>query len=373
MAITFDGETYILPHTVSVDLLQTDGSAVTLFSDSVVSGSATVSVLSVYSQTHLSSGGLSFEAGPASRGSSGASGASRFDGLIKALEGLAGTAISAVSALDQISDQGVRWAAGSLSNSGFGSSLGLFDSATADLSNFVSTMSGVFEDFSGEIYELENTEDGLRRVFPARTAANEELDLLRSLRKLLHNLVDLKGNVILRAKQYWIPGTAAASALAAARYTLNDLGSFPWVIVNPSTSSSITVTSTTTASNETTTESSSSTSASATASMPVRYLITSKDGTDAAVFKAYIKTLPDQGEGRLSASVNLPFQSYLPNLTAEQAKEVAEEPFINYVYPDEEVVEIDASVIPPEHLKPRALEDFEFRPDSDEHLRVSPN
>ena len=357
-----------MPHTISVELLQTDGSNVTLFSDSVVSGTATVSVPAAAVQTSLSSGGLSLEVGPEPLGSPASGGATGFTGLLNALEGLAGTANAAVNTLDQIGDQGALWAAGSLSDSAFSSAVGgLFDSASADLSNFVSSMSATFDDFNPEIYEM--TEDGLRRIFPARTGGVEEFDLINSLRKLTRSLTNLRNDVIVKVKDYWVQGTAAAAALAAAEESLRNFGSYNWGGEKPTTSTSTSTNSTATA---TATGSSSSSSSSGTAT-PTPYMFTTNTGTDPSVFQSYIKTLPDGGAGGQIVFPNVPWQSYVTNLTSDQAKDVASQSFVRFVtLITENDVGTFGAIPPPEKLQKRVAPNLNLqqRPNSEEHLKV---
>ncbi len=249
--IIFQGETYMLPWTDSVDLLQSDGSTVTLASSQIVSGTVTLTIPAVSSPTTLSLNGLTITAQPGPVGTPSSGGLFGFAGLINALENLAGSATSIVNTLDQISNQGVLWAAGGLSDSSFSGSVdGLLNTATSDLSSFISSMNGVFEEFNKEVYEL--TEDGLRRVFPARTGALEEFDILKALRKLTTNLINIRTDVISKIKQYWIQGATAAAVLAAAEEALRNFADYPWVDEKPQPVSS-TVTNSTVTNNRTTT------------------------------------------------------------------------------------------------------------------------
>lgn len=60
------------------------------------------------------------------------------------------------------------------------------------------------------------------------------------------------------------------------------------------------------------------------------YMFTTKPGTDRSTFEEYIQRL-DGGKGQRIAFDLLTWQSYITHLTLDQAKEVASEPFINYV------------------------------------------
>lgn len=108
-----------MPHTVSVELLQTDGTFITLFSNSIVSGSATVTVPNLSSLTTLSLDSISIDAGPLPKGSPHTGRESGFSGLINALEGLAGEANVVVNTIDQIAQKATLWSAGSLSTAEF--------------------------------------------------------------------------------------------------------------------------------------------------------------------------------------------------------------------------------------------------------------
>ncbi|KAK4543623.1 hypothetical protein LTR36_005268 [Oleoguttula mirabilis] len=354
-------------------MLQSDGSTVTLFSDSVISGTATVSVPASPSQAKLSAGGFSVEAGPEPRSSPANGGTTGFSALLDALEGLASSANAIVNTLDQIADHGVLWSAGSLSNSAFSSAVGgLFDSATSDLSSFVSTMSATFDELNSEVYEM--TEDGLRQIFPARTGAVEELDLLQSLRKLVRGVTGLRNDVVLNVKNYWIQGTAAAVSLAAAEEALRNFGSFQWAAQKSRTSSTMSanVNSTATVGGQAESKSSTSSSSGSTAT-PTQYMFTTNTGTDLSTFRGYIKTLPDAGDGYQIVFSNVPWQSYVTNLTFDQANEVASQTFVNFVTLITESDESEYGAIPlPESIQKRvaADEDLQERPNSYQHLRM---
>ena len=103
-AVMFHGETYVLPHSISIKMLQSDGFTITSFSDSVASGTATVSIPPSSSQTSLSAGGLSLEAGPEPLHSAASGGAKGLAALIDALEVLGSTTNTIVNTLDQIGE-----------------------------------------------------------------------------------------------------------------------------------------------------------------------------------------------------------------------------------------------------------------------------
>jgi hypothetical protein len=70
---------------------------------------------------------------------------------------------------------------------------------------------------------------------------------------------------------------------------------------------------------------------------PRRYIMRTQVGTDSSMFAAYVKSLSDKGEDLLDIYRYPPRQTYVTNLTAEQAREVAQQPFIKFVIPDAEV------------------------------------
>ena len=232
VALTLKGETYILPHAVSVELLQSDEKFITLYSNSIALGSATVSIPPTSSQAKLPLNGILLEVGPTSDSSDndnggGGGGGGGLSSLIDGLTGLASTANSIVNTLDGIGEHGVSWAAGEVSNSDFSNDIqDLLDSATSELSGFVSDLSSIIENYGTEMYEM--TEDGLRRVFPARTGGVQGLDLLKSLKKLTLDITNLEKGVITKLKDYWIQGSAAAFALAAAEEGLRNFGIYNW-------------------------------------------------------------------------------------------------------------------------------------------------
>ena len=151
---------------------------------------------------------------------------------------------------------------------------------------------------------------------------------MQSLRKLVRGITGLRNDVIKGVQAYWIQGTASAAALAAAEEALRNFGSYDWAAEKPVASS------TTTASNSTiatVSTSSSSTSTVSTTATPSPYFFATKNGTDLATFQAFIKTLPDGGQGDQAVMDGLPWQAYSTNLTAEQAQAVANQTFVSFV------------------------------------------
>lgn len=331
MEITISGETYYLPKTESISILQSNGSPLTLFPNSVVAGSATVSVPPISKPTTLTSsdGSTIVDAQPGDVSKPSSGGASGFAGLLNVLKSLAGTATTIAGELEQISEQGAEWAAGRVSNDAFSSGVsGLIDSSIGDLDTFIQGLSGVFDEYNDEVYEL--TDDGLRRVFESRIGSVEEFDILRSLRNLIRNLKTLQGGTIdivsvpdktgsifvlisAQIKSYWQQGALAAAVFAAAEEAIRNFGTYPWADQKPVP-----------------TKSSSSSPVPSATSTP--YLLSSKDGTDPKTFKSYINEL-DGGKGYLIAYPNLGWQSYQTSLTAAQAKQASLQSFMYYVQP----------------------------------------
>jgi subtilisin family serine protease len=308
---------------------------------------------------------LTIEAGPQQQGTADSGGANGRDGLLNALESLAGTANSIVNTLDKIGDQGVLWAAGSSSTSAFTDAVsGLFDSAVTDLSHFTTSFGATFEDFDAEVYEL--TDDGLRRIFPAREGGIEALDILQSLQKLTHNLANLRNEVILEIKAYWKQGTAAAAALAGTEEALRKFGSFDWTTLKkharPSTIS-------------TSTKTGSSTSSSSSSATPTPFFFMTKYGTALSVFQQYLKTLPDNGQGHQIVYPHVPWQSYFTNLTTKEAQDVASQSFIYFVtavVPTGNDHDQQVGVPRESGIRKRINENgnLDERLNSDQHLRV---
>lgn len=381
--ITLEDETYILPRTGSLDLLQSDGNVITLFPSQIVSGTATLSIPSLSGPTTLSAGGLTINAQPGNShstpsGGGGGNGGKGSDSLRDALGSLGGKAKSLADGLKQISDLGKKWASGSIDDASFFCSTskrdvlnqrqvcsgvgGFLDDATNGLSDWVSSMNNLITENNAEIYEL--TEDGPRRIFEARDVAVRALDTTRALRKLARNFTHLKAETIVKVKDYWIQGTSAAVVLVAAEEGLRKYAAFPWgaIVTTPPTA--------------TTSSTSSSTSSSSTSSsglaIPTPYLLTTKEGTDAATFKDFINNLPDKGEGKIISYPRLPWQSYVTSLTEEKAKDVAKESFIQYIMPIvEDTMEGFGAVLPPRNMRQkRALGDLDRRNPSADHLKL---
>ena len=368
VAITFDDESYILPHTISVELLQTDGSFITLFSDSIISGTATVSVPQLSTPTTLSLGDLQIHAGPAPVGSPHTGGASGFTGLIDALESLAGNANAIVNVLDEISHQGVLWSAGSIGDSAFSSGVdSLLNTASSQLSGLTSNMISVEDSYQPGIYEL--SEVGQERYFEAFPGAVQEFDLLNSLRKLVRTLHTLRNDVLLNVKAYWKQGSVAAAGLAGGRQALREFGAYNWNLEKQRHTSTTTPTST----NSTMTSSSSSSETASPTAKPTLHWFETKKGTDVSTFESYIKTLPDKGEGVKAVFPGLGLQTYMTNLTLAQVKEVEKQNFIKFVYPVSSIDTASFGAIPPSHkIEKRINENLNLqkRLNSEDHLKI---
>ena len=63
------------------------------------------------------------------------------------------------------------------------------------------------------------------------------------------------------------------------------------------------------------------------------YWFKTKAGTDPSTFEAYIKELPDGGDGDQIVYSHLPWQTYMTHLTPAEAKEVGKQPFVKFVWP----------------------------------------
>jgi hypothetical protein len=64
-----------------------------------------------------------------------------------------------------------------------------------------------------------------------------------------------------------------------------------------------------------------------------RYWFKTKTGTDLATFEAYIKELPDSGDGDQIVFSHLPWQTYITHLTLAEAEEVRKQAFVKFVWP----------------------------------------
>ena len=368
VAVTLDSESFLLPHTVSVELLQSDGSFVTLFSNSIVSGSATVVVSDPSSPTGLTLGGLSIEAGPQSKGAPHTGGASGFSGLINALGSLAGDSNAIVNTLDQIGQKGILWSAGTIDTATFGGDVsGLLNSVTSDLSSFVSTVGSTIDSFDGEIYEM--TEGAQGRVFSAYEGAREDFDILNSLRKLVRDIPTFRNNAITLAKNYWTKGAAAAAVLAGAEEALRRFGSYDWGSEKRKHAATITATNT----GATMTSTSPTSSSSAPTATPTLYFIRTKHGTDVSTFEEYIKILPDKGQGDKIVHPKLPYQGYQTTLTAIEAEQVRKQSFVETVYPVFVLETFDFGTIPPSYQLDKRINlnlHLKERLNSDDQLKV---
>lgn len=92
------------------------------------------------------------------------------------------------------------------------------------------------------------------------------------------------------------------------------------------------------------------------------------------MFEAYVKTLPDKGTGHYLSYPSTPWQSYITDLTAEQAKDAGKQSFMYFVKPVTTPPEdIDPNLEPPPSsgsLERRLSKNLESREDSDQHLRM---
>ena len=371
IVLVLDEESYVLPQTGFVDLLQSDGSTMTLFPNSIISGSQTASFDSGSHQTGIPFGEMSIESGPVPESSPPSNGASGFDGLINSLDSLAGSASSIVESLNQINDLETQWARGDMSNSDFSSSVGsLFDDAAKALSSFESTTRSTLQNFAPQSLEL--TEDGWRQVSDAYTASQRQLDITSNLRRLTRVITKITNRTITKVKQYWTVDTVVALASANDLIALVAFAEHDWrrekqQPPQPTTSNSTEAVRPT--SRRTSSRSSASTSATA-----VLYLLRSKRDTDPKVFDYYLKSVSAEEGIREDRYPDVPWQFHVMNLTAEQVKKAESQSFMYFVHlittpleePDSEPLE--ESVDQKRHR--RAVQDLVTREGADQHLRI---
>lgn len=107
----------------------------------------------------------------------------------------------------------------------------------------------------------------------------------------------------------------------------------------------------------------------------VPYFISSRSGTDKSVFEAYVNKLPDNGKGHYLSFPNTPWQSYITNLTLEQAEQANKQPFMYFVKQVTEppVDPDDVSELPPSgNTIERRLfnKNLRSRKNSEPHLKM---
>jgi len=134
------------------------------------------------------------------------------------------------------------------------------------------------------------------------------------------------------------------------------------------TNTGTTATSTDATQASSTTQSTSSSSSSGTPT-PTAWLISTKRNTVRADFDAFIKTLPDQGQGDVIAYDNIPWQSYVTkNLTSDQADMIKMNSIIDIVG---QITEEDGEAGIAATRKPRVLKrENSPRAGSDYHLGI---
>jgi hypothetical protein len=122
-----------------------------------------------------------------------------------------------------------------------------------------------------------------------------------------------------------------------------------------------------------TTQSTSSSSSSGTPT-PTAWLISTKRNTARADFDAFIKTLPDQGQGDVIAYPNIPWQSYVTkNLTSDQADMVKMNSIVDIIglITEEDGEAGIAATRKPRVMKPRVMKREDSpRAGSDYHLGI---
>ena len=374
-SLVFNDQTYILPRTGSMDLLQLDGSTVTLFPDSVAHGSETAGISASPKKTMLTLGTLTLDVGPIEATSAAIDGSPSFGNLVTALNSLASEANDVVSNLEAIDEQGTSWASGSMTDSSFSRSVGgLFDDVVSQVTKLHSELRSQISQYNSGSYELhELTEDGQRRVFEAWAGAKRTKNVSENLRSLIRSITSIKSDVHQKVASYWL-GSGSAIGLAIAAESIRQFAAHNWDAEMEATSSTMSATNSTqtfSRSRRFPTRTATTTSSTLT-SQPSPYLLSSKEGTEPAVFEAYLKTLPGGGEGTSLSFPSTPWQDHITNLTEEQAEQAAKLPFMYFVSrvtapePDDE---IDLPSMSPA-MNRRAPESFETRGNSDQHLRV---
>lgn len=337
--IVFDDETYFLPKHDIVDLLQRDGSIVTLLPYQIAGPTATVTIPQVSGPKLLTSDDISFtiEARPYETYRPSRRGFYGWLGFIHVLKELATTALKLSTTVKSIEEKGSQWAAGCLPDDLFASGVkGLFNSGISNLDGFVKGVSGVIEQF-GEVYE--QAEEGWYRIYCALHGAVELVDILKALRKLLTYRRGLRDTRV-QFQSYWTQGTLGAATLAATEEALRNFGTYRWSKLKQT--STLSVPTSTMASSSTEhviasiskrRSSTGSSSSSSSAETLTSYMLTTKSDTDCSIFYQYIKTLPDQGLYGSVIDHNVDTQSYVTWITAEQAEKIASDPIVDQIYP----------------------------------------
>lgn len=104
------------------------------------------------------------------------------------------------------------------------------------------------------------------------------------------------------------------------------------------------------------------------------YFLSTKEGTDPAVFDSYLKSIGKENEGPMGKYPSSPWQSQMINLTAEQAADAEAQSFMFLVLLVMEPPEVPQKMIfsqsSEQDIQARAPQDLVRRPNSDTHLRI---
>ncbi|KAI9704528.1 MAG: hypothetical protein M1820_005602 [Bogoriella megaspora] len=313
--IVFDGETYALPLTGSVELLQTDGSTFTLAPDGVSANGQSFAVPPISGATPINVGGIDVIAQPAEVPHLGNNGENPgAGGLLDFLHGLAGAASKASSDVNS-----VLTAANSFANdaSSFSDFLSAASGAVSDgvdtLSDFNRLMNGLGGSPLRPRWEL--TIDGPKLTFPAQNAGRTTIDLLKNLRRLFSSTPSPTVQTAIKA---WLKRLVGGGATAGAGVALKNFGDYNWDAIPIVTASSTgTLSGTTTTTSE--------------ADEPTGlYLFSSRQNTPKFVFDEYVKRL-DGGVGELISYAAVPWQSYQTELNLTQVADVKNQVWLQFI------------------------------------------
>lgn len=283
-------------------------------------------------------------------------GLSGFAGLTYALESIASEANSTLAVLDQISNQCSQWASGTISDASFGSSIdSLLNSGLLSLERLPPLFTGILNDYNPEVYELRDltqdgaTQDGLQMIVDARDAGAQGFDAVQSLRELLGGVVGLRDDFKALLKAHLLRLIGSSGALTAVEAVLLTFADSTWDDEKPQ-----------------------STTTSATSSAtPSPYMMGTKEGIDQATFNLLVQAV-DGGRGHIIQYDNVPFKTYIANITAIQAWEIGQA----YQSILLGVVDLSgasaASALPgyKKKVRKRDTPNIMYRPGSDDHLRI---
>lgn len=369
MEIVLDSETYLLPKTASVELLQEDGSTVTLGPDYVKLKGQTATITKATVSSTLAVAGVPMFARATTYPKPKKPKINPLGALVGILKGLTHTADSIAKGLDDLAKTSKDWLASGaeLTADQVGSSLKTVDTLVSDLESVTSKGGG-----AASTFELDDLTPEGKKVF--KSMLNEgprALDWAKSTRHLLQQYSKLKKPVISSFQSYWskyitaIVGAGAfaayaehknwapavASSSSSAVKTSSDHGS-PVASGSRRTSSSSTSTTTpqlsktrskspdkkTTTPSKTTASSSSSTSASATPEATKPYFILMADGISMATFDQFTWDL-DRNKGDKQDTPLSQMKAYSTKLNDTQVKEIEKNKEVEFVVPMDVVPE----------------------------------